>query len=98
MLKEINKNISKDEEIKYYDEILEKIELGFTSKDFDTSNIDKGKDEIIENEKVKISLTTVQNQKNNVNYNISRIDLGECEYILREYYNISNSTTLYMKK
>ena len=98
MLKEINKNISKDEEIKYYDEILEKIELGFTSKDFDTSNIDKGKDEIIENEKVKISLTTVQNQKNNVNYNISRIDLGECEYILREYYNISNNTTLYMKK
>ena len=72
--------------------------IHFTSKDFDTSNIDKGKDEIIENEKVKISLTTVQNQKNNVNYNISRIDLGECEYILREYYNISNNTTLYMKK
>ena len=35
---------------------------------------------------------------NNANNNISTIDLGECETLLRNSYNISNNETLYIKK
>ena len=45
-----------------------------------------------------ITLTTSQNQKNNINNNMSVIDLGACETLLRNYYNISNNETIYMKK
>ena len=33
-----------------------------------------------------------------VNENITTIDLGECENLLRDYYNISKNITLYIKK
>ena len=40
-------NITKEEEIMYYNEILKNIESSFTSKNFNTSNIDAGIDEIV---------------------------------------------------
>jgi len=43
--------------------MLQNIEEGFTSEDYDTSNLDKGKDEIIEAEKMTVTFTTTQNQK-----------------------------------
>ena len=90
--------ISKEEEIKLYDNLLQIIEKGFTSENYDTSYIDNGEDEVIKAEKMTIILTTIQNQKNNINENMSIIDLGECETLLRNHYNISNNETLYMKK
>ena len=90
--------ISKEEEIKFYDNILKSIEEGFTSENYDTSNLDKGEDEIIKTEKMTITFTTSQNQKDNKNNNMSTIDLGECETLLRNYYNLSMNETLYMKK
>ena len=97
--KEINKTEkSREEEIEYYDNILTSIESGFTSENYDTSNIDNGKDEVIKTEKLIITFTTSQNQKNNINNNMTTIDLGECELLLRNFYNISNNETLYMKK
>ena len=98
---ENNKNItekSKEEEIKYYDNILEIVEKEFTSYNYNISNLDNGKDEIIESEKLIITFTTTQNQKNNENNNMTRIDLGECEILLRNFYNISINETLYLKK
>ena len=47
---------------------------------------------------MKITLTTTQNQKNNINKNLTVIDLGKCEDLLREEYNISDDALLYMKK
>ena len=88
----------KEEEVKYYDQIIENIEAGFTSDNYDTSNLDKGEDEVIETEKMTVTFTTTQNQKDNTNNNMSSIDLGECEILLRKYYNISDNETLYMKK
>ena len=89
----------KDEEIKYYDDILKIIEEGFTSEDYDTSNLDKGENEIIETDKMTITFTTTENQKNNdINNNMTTIDLGECERSLRKYYNISENEILYIKK
>ena len=75
--------------------ILKNIELAFTSEDYDTSNIDKGENIIIRANKMTITLSNIQNQNNE---NMTLVDLGECEKLLREYYNISNSEPLYMKK
>ena len=93
-----NNSKSKENVIKYYDVILEEIEKLFTSENYDTSNIDKGIDEIIGIEKMNITFTTIQNQKNKINENITIVDLEECEFLLREFYNISNNKIIYIKK
>ena len=89
---------SKEKEIEYYDNILKLIEEGFISENYNISNLDNGKDEIIKTEKIIITFTTTENQKNNKNNNMTSIDLGECETLLRNFYNISDNETLYMKK
>ena len=86
------------EEVNYYNNILDIVEKGFTSGNYDTSNLDNGKDEIIETEKMTITFTTTQHQKNITDNNMTLIDLGECEILLRGFYNLSNNDTLYMKK
>ena len=45
-----------------------------------------------------ITLSTTKNQKNNINKNVSTIDLESCEYLLRKEYNISDDDILYLKK
>ena len=89
---------SKEEEIKYYDSILKDIEDAFTSENYDTSNLENGKDEVISSEKLVITFTTSTNQKKNLNNNMTKVDLGECETLLRNFYNISTNETLFMKK
>ena len=76
---------------------MKDIDTAFTSEDFDTSDLDKGNDETIEIEKMKITFTTTKTQNDNENNNMTTIDLGECEILLRNFYNISNNETLYMK-
>ena len=88
----------KQKEIKVLDKLLNSIEKSFTSENYDTTNLEKGKEEIIPNNKVTITLTTTDNQKNNNNSNITTIDLGDCEYKLREAYNIPNNSKIFMKK
>ena len=48
-------------------------------------------------EKMKVILTTLQNQKNNINSDTINIDLGECENSLRRTYNLSNDKNFYIK-
>ena len=78
--------------------MLENIENSFTSPDYNTTNIDKGKDEIIEYEEMTITLTTTENQKNGLNNNMTYIDLGKCETKLREVYNLSLNEKIYIRK
>ena len=98
--KENYKEITKEEENKAKDIMMENIEVGFTADDYDTSNIEKGDNEVVEFENMKITLTTTDNQKSNnsINNNISTIDLGPCEDMLRNIYKIPENGTLYMKK
>ena len=91
------RNNTEKNEIEYYDNILELIENNFIDN-YNTSKIDNGEDEIIKTDKVTFTLTTVENQKKNVNNNITAVNLGDCENLLRNYYNISSNITLYMKK
>ena len=92
-----NTQIKKEEEINYYNAILKSIEDIYTSKNFYTHNIDNGNDEIIEMEKVKVILTTSENQKKNLDGNMTSIDLGGCEHSLRQSYNLPNDSVLYIK-
>ena len=88
----------REEEIKYYDKIIEIVELILISGNYDTSILDNGEDDIIESGKMKIILTTTKNQENNINStNMTILDLGECKTLLRNNYNISENETLYIK-
>ena len=96
---EINQiKISGENEIVHYNNILKIIENNFTSPNYKTSKIDNGDINIIKTEKMTITLSTYYNQRNNINNNMTKIDLGECEELLRNFYNISNNESLYMKK
>ena len=87
----------KEEEINYYDTILKIIETEFTIENYDTTNLDNGHDEFIKIEKMRVTFTTLENQKNNIANNLTIIDIGDCELYLRNIYHIQNKT-LYMIK
>ena len=86
------------EDIKAQDIILENFEEGFTSDEYNTSDLDEGKDEIYETGKMIITLTTSINQKNKYKQNLTTIDLGNCEILLRNYYKIQDNKKIYIKK
>ena len=88
-----SKNKNEIEEMNYYDKILKIIEITYTSENYNTSNLDNGNDEIIEAGKLKVTFITTKNEKNNM----STIYLGECENLIRKFYNITNNQSLYIK-
>ena len=95
------KNLYKkiEEKIKAYDIMSENIEKCFTSEEYDTSGLENGTNDIIQFEQMTFTLTTTQNQKNDKqNANLTTIDLGECEQLLRKAYNIPKDEMLFMKK
>ena len=63
-------------------------------EEYKNKTINKNKDEIIEGENVIFQMTTTENQnynlENNLNNNISLIDLGECEETLKKEYKIDD--------
>ena len=93
----LNNEKTREKEIFCYDTILKDINDIFSSKFFDTTDIDNGQDQIIKIDKNKVILTTTENQKNNLNSDITTIDLGECEELLRKENNLSNSDKIYIK-
>ena len=58
-----------------------------TSKDFNTTKIDEGNEQLFQTKKMKVTLTTSKNQKNYLNNNTTNIDLGRCEGELKNFYN-----------
>ena len=83
---------------KSYKPILDDYENIFTSENYNTTKLNKGEDEINKIDKFIITLTTLQNQKNNLYNNMTSINIEKCETLLREHYNISENETIYMKK
>ena len=94
----LNYNENKEDDININDLILKNLESDLTSKDYNTSKLDNNENEIYEYGNMTITLTTTQNQKNNKNNNVTTIDLGECENLLKDKYNISRNEKLYIKK
>ena len=60
------------------------------------SNIDNGEDKKIDGKNLSIIITSTKNQKNNENKKMVTINLGKCENILKDIYNISKNDSLYM--
>ena len=62
-------------------------------------NIIESKQDVVKNEiNVTYQITTSENQKNNNNNNISKINLGKCENILRDIYDINYTLPLIIFK
>ena len=57
-----------------------------------------GENKIIKTENVVLQISKLGEQKNQKNKNISSIDLGECENILKSRYNLSNEEDLIVIK
>ena len=65
----------------------------------DLKDIENGKDILFEEEDSKFIFTTLNNQKQNIeNHNISNIFLGKCETRLRNAYNLSENSNLFILK
>ena len=65
-------------------------------KELNMVEINKGEDLKINNKNKTIILTSTTNQKNNDEKNYISMDLGKCEIILKNHYNISNNDSLYI--
>ena len=62
------------------------------------NSIENNNDIIIKNNNIRFQITSVYNQKYNEYDNISSINIGDCENILRKHYNLSNDMTLLIFK
>ena len=63
----MNKEKNEKEDIKIIDSLLKNIELYFISGNYNMSNLENGKDDIIKTENLTITLTTSKNQNNSIN-------------------------------
>ena len=90
--------VSKDEINKEIEEnVFENIKKELTNN-FNTSDIDKGKDIIMEQKHSTITITTTENLKKGISYNFTTINLGECETKIKDEYNIPKDKPLYILK
>ena len=78
--------------------LIKYLEMFFTSKYYDYTKIEQGEEEIYQDETFSITLTSVDNQKNNINNNMTRINLTQCEIELRKFYNLSEDKILFLRK
>ena len=103
-IKELIKNLIKNEtekqinETEYYNDIIKNIESIFTSGSYNKTKIDNGEDETITIDKMTIAFTSLKNQKNNKIKNVTTLELGNCENLLRNYYNLSDDEIIYLEK
>ena len=95
---EINETKGKEEEIKHYDNILKNIDDIISSDNYDTSKLDKGEDEKISINIMVVTFSNLNKNNNSEEDNITIVHLGECEKLLRKFYNLSLNKNLYMKK
>ena len=81
-------------------DILLKYLQNLLENGYDLTEIDKGNDFIYYEGNISFTITSARNQidKKNKNNNVTTIDLGKCENILRENYNISEQKDLYILK
>ena len=64
--------------------MIENVETGFTSDEYDTSRLENGTNDVVQFEQMTVTLTTPENQKKDKeNPNVTTVDLGECEQLLR---------------
>ena len=94
-----NEENNKNEEVKAQNIILDNYEKGFTSEEYNTSEIDQGQDDVYEEKDMTVTFSNLENQKKKENEknNFTSIHFGDCETKLREYYNIPENKLFYTK-
>ena len=91
--------IEKKRNIDIFDTLLENIEDIFTSNNYDISDIENGNNNVIKYKQMTVTLTSTKSQQKDEKIgNVSTINIGDCEKILKDEYNISKNETLFMKK
>ena len=89
---------AKQEEIEEKNKLIESSKNSITDGKINSTKLDNGEEEKFSDDKMTITLGTTDTQKENVKDNNTRVDLGECEIILRNYYNITKDKSIYMQK
>ena len=90
---EENKEAEKEVEQKAVENVKEELTQGF-----DTSNVDQGNNVVINQKGSTITISTTDNQKNDISSNTSTINLGDCEDKIKDEYNIPKNKSLYILK
>ena len=82
------------------DGIVKNEQTGILYQQFkeDILNDFNGETKLIQTENVVMEISTIDNQKDSLNPNVSSIDLGECENILRNEYHIPKNESLIVLK
>ena len=83
------------------DDIINNIREDLINHNLDSliSNVIKEKEDVsIRTDNTLFQITTSENQNNNAYSNVSSIQLGECEEILKDRYNVSKNGTLIILK
>ena len=80
------------------DKNIEKFRKNIYNDDIINNIIENKKDFVQKEENITFQITTSENQKNETNYNISTINLGTCEDILKEKYKINKTLPLIIFK
>ena len=66
-------------------------------EDYLTKNYD-GESRLVQTKNILFEISSLEKQKNNNNPNVSSIDIGDCEKILKKHYNISEEESLLIVK
>ena len=96
-----SEEIINEENITTKDEIIKTIKEDIINGNLDTllTNVTEGKkDLLVKTNDTIYQITTTENQKSNEYNNISTINFGECEDILKEKYNIDKNLSLIIFK
>ena len=91
-------NISLDSS--FNDKIINNIKNNIINGNINLSNLIEGdkEDLLLKTNNILYQITSTENQKNNEYNNISTIDLGECENLLKNHYNLSENQSLIILK
>ena len=93
----INYKLEDENNKEVEDKEVENIKEELTSG-FNTSDIDNGKNIIINQKDSTVTISTTENQKNSNSTNLTTINLGDCEDKLKTKYNIPKRDSLYILK
>ena len=94
----ITKYKNEKEDMIIQNEVQKEIQEEMKEGNINTTDIDNGNDITVQEDKVIYGFSTTDNQRKNYNKNVTTINLGQCEYNLRKYYNIPNSKPIYIFK
>ena len=87
-----NKCVDKTMSNEQIDDCYTKFKENYLTKDYDRETT------IVKTKNVLFEISTLDNQKEDNNADVSSIDIGECETILKKKYNISNDEQLIILK